>query len=162
MYSIIQAFGINYAENSSIIKQIKKPETGDTAGSLSEGTSGCGQPDSAEGQEGEERALFKSRRGRPRGGHGLGVGRASGPPNSASAGLLATPKEAFFAIKALLQAASTRQTAWINPIHPTGGLHTVYSPPHSSARQPLWGGGVDAEGGTAGEAGGVDGRTGLC
>lgn len=50
MYSIIQAFGINYAENSSIIKQIKKLETGDTAGTPSEGTGGRGQPDPAEEQ----------------------------------------------------------------------------------------------------------------
>lgn len=48
MYSIIQAFGINYAENSSIIKQIKKPETGDTAGSPSEGMDSVGSLDPAE------------------------------------------------------------------------------------------------------------------
>lgn len=51
MYSIIQAFGINYAENSSIIKQIKKPETGDTAGSPSEGMDSVGSLDPVEGPE---------------------------------------------------------------------------------------------------------------
>lgn len=51
MYSIIRAFGINYAENSSIIKQIKKPETGDPAGSPSEGMDGVGSLDPAEGPE---------------------------------------------------------------------------------------------------------------
>lgn len=51
MYSIIQAFGINYAENSSIIKQIKKPETGDTASSPSEGMDSVGSLDPAEGPQ---------------------------------------------------------------------------------------------------------------
>lgn len=58
MYSIIQAFGINYAENSSIIKQIKKPETGDTAGSPSEGMDSVGSLDPAEGPERKEGGDF--------------------------------------------------------------------------------------------------------
>lgn len=63
MYSIIQAFGINYAENSSIIKQIKKPKTGDAAGSPSEGTGGCGQLDPVEGPEGEGQGFVQEQMG---------------------------------------------------------------------------------------------------
>ena len=55
-------------------------------------------------------------------GEGLGEAKAhqglrvSGPPTT-SASFLTTPKEAFLATKVLLQTASTRQAAWINPIH---------------------------------------------
>ena len=70
MYSIIQDFGINYAENSSIIKQIKKPETGDMAGSPSEDMGRGGRPDPAEGQEG--RAADRGGPGEAEASQGLG------------------------------------------------------------------------------------------
>lgn len=78
MYSIIQAFGINYAENSSIIKQIKKPETGDTAGSPSEGMDSVGRAWTRQrdqkGREGGDFAQERTeaqKRPRPAGSKGL-------------------------------------------------------------------------------------------
>lgn len=102
MYSIIQAFGINYAENSSIIKQIKKPETGDTAGSPSEGMDSVGSLDPAEGPERKGGTVCNSRhaqkRPRPDGSEGL-----SRPLSPASAGLSHhIGSSFFFVIKTLL------------------------------------------------------------